>query len=53
MAVVQPGSVICMANRMKYCGTHADEEVQRQPGDYCQYCGHRLREIGREPQKEE
>lgn len=34
--------------RMRYCGTHAEEEPRRQQGDYCQYCGHRLREIGRE-----
>lgn len=47
-AVVQPGSVICLMNRMRYCGTHAEEEPQRQQGDYCQYCGQRLREIGRE-----
>lgn len=46
MAAAQPGSVICMVNRMRYGGTHADEEVQRQCGDYCQYCGHRLREFG-------
>lgn len=31
-----------------YCGTHAEEEPRRQQGDFCQYCGHRLREIGRE-----
>ena len=47
-AVVQPGSVICLMNRMRYCGTHAEEEPRRQQGDFCQYCGHRLREIGRE-----
>lgn len=47
-AVVQPGSVMCLMNRMRYCGTHAEEEPRRQQGDYCQYCGHRLREIGRE-----
>lgn len=47
-AVVQPGSVICMMNHMRHCGTHAEEEAHRQAGDYCQYCGHRLREIGRE-----
>ena len=44
----QPGSVLCLMNRMRYCGTHAEEEPRRQQGDYCQYCGHRLREIGRE-----
>lgn len=47
-AVVQRGSVMCLMNRMRYCGTHAEEEPRRQQGDYCQYCGHRLREIGRE-----
>lgn len=47
-AVAQPGSVICLMNRMRYCGTHAEEEPRRQQGDFCQYCGHRLREIGRE-----
>ena len=35
-AVVQPGSVLCLMNRMRYCGTHAEEEPR-----------HRLREIGR------
>ena len=44
-AVVQRGSVICLMNRMRYCGTHAEEEPRRQQGDYCQYCGHRLRLI--------
>lgn len=33
-AVVQPGSVICLMNRMRYCGTHAEEEPRRQQGDY-------------------
>lgn len=32
-AVVQPGSVICLMNRMRYCGTHAEEEPRRQQGD--------------------
>lgn len=48
MAAVEPGSVICMVNRMHHGGTHADDVVNKQPGDYCQYCGRRLREIGRE-----
>ena len=48
LAAAEPGSVMCMINRMRYCGTHADVEPQRQQGDYCQYCGHRLRELGRE-----
>jgi len=28
-AVVQRGSVICLMNRMRYCGTHAEEEPRR------------------------
>ena len=48
IAAAQPGSVICMINRIKYGGTHADDEVCRQSGDYCQYCGKRLHVIGRE-----
>ena len=47
-AVVQPGAAMCSIYRLRYCGTHADEETQRQPGDYCQYCGCRLRVSGRE-----
>ena len=46
VAAAQPGSVICMVKRMKYCGTHADDAPARQPGSYCQHCGQRLREIG-------
>ena len=33
-AVVQRGSVMCLMNRMRYCGTHAEEEPRRQQGDY-------------------
>lgn len=48
IAAAEPGSVMCMINRMRYGGTHADDGPRRQQGDYCQYCGHRLRELGRE-----
>lgn len=48
IAAVQPGSVMCVVNRVRYCGTHADEAQKQQQGDYCQYCGQRLRVIGRE-----
>lgn len=48
IAAAQPGSVVCLINRMRYGGTHAEEAIRRQQGDYCQYCGYRLREIGRE-----
>lgn len=34
-AVVYPGSVICLMNRMRQCGTHAEEDARRQPGEYC------------------
>lgn len=46
IAVAQPGSVVCMVNRMRYGGSHADDKPPRQPGDFCQYCGQRLRTIG-------
>lgn len=47
-AAAEPGSVMCMINRMRYGGTHADEEQVRQPVLFCQYCGHRLQENGKE-----
>lgn len=43
---VEPGSVVCMVNRLRYGGTHADNVASRQAGDFCQFCGHRLRTIG-------
>lgn len=39
IAAAQPGSVICMINRMRYGGTHADDAPTKQTGKYCQYCG--------------
>lgn len=47
-AVVQPGSVMCIANKLRSGATHADEESTRQSGRFCQYCGHPLRVIGTE-----
>ncbi len=46
-AAAEPGSVVCMVNRMRYGGTHADDQPPRQAGGFCQYCGRPLREIGR------
>lgn len=51
MAAAEPGSVVCMINRMRYGGTHADDRPPRQAGDFCQYCGQRLRVIGTERSK--
>lgn len=49
MAAAEPGSVVCMINRMmRYGGAHADDRPPRQAGDFCQYCGQRLRVIGTE-----
>lgn len=48
MAAAQPGSMMCLVNRMRYGGTHADDAPPRQVGGFCQYCGQPLREIGRE-----
>ena len=47
-AAVQQGSVACMVNLMKYGGTKSDNMTQRQPGNFCQYCGQPLRVIGTE-----
>ena len=46
LQAAQPGSVVCMINRLKYGGSHADELRTRQVGRYCQFCGQPLKEIG-------
>lgn len=46
LAAAQPGSVMCMVNRMRYGGTHADDRPPRQEGGFCQFCGQPLRQIG-------
>lgn len=48
IAAAQPGSVVCLVNRMRCGGTHADDQPPRQAGEYCQYCGKKLKEIGTE-----
>ena len=48
IAAAEPGSVMCMVNRMRYGGTHADDSPPRQPGNFCQYCGQPLLVIGTE-----
>lgn len=45
IAAAQPGSVVCMVNRLRYGGSHADEARPR--GRFCQFCGQPLREIGK------
>lgn len=45
IAAAQPGSVVCMINRMRYGGTHADDRPKIQAA-FCPYCGQRLRIIG-------
>lgn len=37
LAAAQPGSVMCMVNRMRYGGTHADDRPPRQEGGFCQF----------------
>lgn len=47
MSAVQEGSVMCLINKMKYGGTHGEEDLpQRQQGNFCQYCGQPLKTIG-------
>lgn len=47
IAAAQPGSVLCMVNRMRYGGTHADDAPPRMEAVYCQFCGYPLKIIGR------
>ena len=39
IAAAQPGSVVCIINRMRYGGTHAEDRPRPQLGGCCQYCG--------------
>lgn len=48
MEAAQPGSVVCLVNRMRFGGTHADDRPPRQVGNFCQFCGRPLRQIGEE-----
>lgn len=48
MAAAQPGSVVCLVNRMRFGGTHADDRPPRQVGNFCQFCGRPLCQIGEE-----
>lgn len=48
MSAVQEGSVMCLVNKMRYGGTHAEEEPQRQIGSFRQYCGQPLKVYGTE-----
>ena len=48
MAAVQENSVMCMLNKMRYGGNHAEEEQYRQEGSFCQYCGNPLKVYGSE-----
>lgn len=48
LAAVQPGSVVCMINRLNFGGSHADDHPTRQAGSFCQFCGQPLKQIGEE-----
>ena len=48
LAAAQPGSIMCQVNLMRYGGTHADDVPPRQKGEFCQFCGKPLRQIGQE-----
>ena len=34
IAAAQPGSMVCLVNRMRYGGTHADDQPPRQAGGF-------------------
>lgn len=48
LATVQKGSIMCLANKLNYSGTHGEEESYRQEGTFCQYCGKPLKVYGSE-----
>lgn len=39
IAEAQPGSLVCLMNRMRYGGTHADDPSPRQVRNYGKFCG--------------
>ncbi len=45
---VQPGSVVCLINQLHHGGTKANVQPIRQPGEFCQFCGQKLKTIGRQ-----
>lgn len=46
LMIVRPGSKTCLVNQIRYGVTKANIEPPRQKGCFCQFCGHRLKEIG-------
>lgn len=48
ISAAQPGSVVCLVNRIRFGGTHEDDAPKRQLGNFCQFCGHPLKIIGAE-----
>lgn len=44
IAAAEPGSIVCVVNRLRYCGTHDEDSPKPRPA-YCQYCGHEMRVI--------
>lgn len=48
IAAAEPGSVVCMVNRMRCGGTHADDRPDRKVASFCAYCGKPLKVIGSE-----
>lgn len=47
-SAVQEDSIVCMMNRVRYGGTHGEEEQLRQEGIFCQHCGKPLKVYGSE-----
>ena len=48
LEAVQPGSVMCLLNQLRRGGTKANMQSIRQSGEFCQFCGQRLKVIGRQ-----
>lgn len=48
LEAVQPGSVMCLLNQLRCGRTKTNAQPIRQPGEFCQFCGQRLKAIGRQ-----
>lgn len=44
----EPGSIMCMINRIRSGKTHGDMTTSKRFPVYCQYCGEHLKVIGSE-----
>lgn len=46
LSAVSPGSVACLVNKLQSGATKGEELPPRQKGEFCQFCGRHLKQIG-------